>query len=144
MAQRWSDPDVEADDRSWMDACVDRLMAGARASGSDGLLQEAVSICLARDRLLDAQEIAVEVEDGAVSLEGAVRSASDRSLAELLAHEVAGVGRVRNRLAVKPDLFGEAPAFRPFERRGVSSLGDADRAEAERHPTAVTLPPVIT
>jgi hypothetical protein len=151
MAQKWTDPEPESDDRSWMDACVDRCMTqgpygglGPARTRSDAALHEAVSEQLAQDRLLDARGIVVEVEEGVVSLEGQVQTPSDRRLADLLAHQVSGVHQVRNHLAVQPDLFGAAPAFR---RRGVvngDSLGAADRAEAERHPTAPALPPFIT
>ena len=152
MARLWIEPDVEADDRSWMDACVDREMARGPYAGrgpkswkrSDAVLHEAVSEHLARDRLLDARGIVVEVEDGVVSLEGQVRTPSDRRLADLLAHDVGGVDRVLNHLVIQPDLFGEPRAFRPRPEPGRTSLGDRDRAEAERHPTAVPLPPVIT
>ncbi|MDB5423912.1 MAG: hypothetical protein JWQ29_1328 [Phenylobacterium sp.] len=111
MAQRLSNLDDDRDDRSWIDACVDRLVArGAAArTPSDALLQAAVRLRLARDRLLDAHAIVVEVEDGVVSLEGAVRSPSDRNLADMLAHEVSGAAVIRVRLAVQPDLPGRPP-----------------------------------
>lgn len=152
MAQLWIDPGDEADDRSWMDACVDRYMAQGPHAGrgpkewrrSDAVLHEAVSERLAQDRLLDARGIIVEVEDGVVSLEGQVRTPSDRRLADLLAHDVGGVDRVLNHLVIQPDLFGEPPAFRPRPDPRRTSLGHQDRAEAERHPTAPRLPPFIT
>lgn len=152
MAQLWIELYQESDDRSWMDACVDRLMAQGLYAGrgpadwkrSDAVLHEAVSEYLAHDRLLDARGIVVEVEDGVVSLEGQVRTPSDRRLADLLAHDVGGVGRVLNHLVIQPDLFGESRAFRRRPEPGRTSLGDRDRAEAERHPTAVQLPPFIT
>ena len=152
MAQRWTDPDPDVDDRSWMDACVDRYMGGQgpyagrgpARTRSDAVLHEAVSERLAQDRLLDARGIIVEIEDGIVSLEGQVHRPSDRRLADLLAIQVEGVIQVRNHLAVQPDLFGEAPAFRPFNRQKGGSLGHADRAEAELHPVARSLPPFIT
>ena len=152
MAQRWIEPDVEADDRSWMDACVDRHMAQGPHVGrgpkdwrrSDAVLHDAVSEHLAQDRLLDARGIIVEVEDGVVSLEGQVRTPSDRRLADLLAHDVGGVDRVLNHLVIQPDLFGEARTFRLRSQRGPLSLGDRDRAEAERRSTPRSLPPFIT
>ena len=149
MAQRWSNRDGEVDDRSWIDACVDRHVAGPYAglgparTRSDAALYDAVSERLAQDRLLDARGVVVEVEDGVVSLEGQVRTASDRRLADLLAHEVGGVGRVLNHLVIQPDLFGEARAFRSRVAQGAVSLGDQDRAEALQ-PTRRSLPPVIT
>jgi hypothetical protein len=152
MAQLWIELYEESDDRSWMDACVDRLMAQGPYVGrgpadwkrSDAVLHEAVSEHLTHDRLLDARGIVVEVEDGVVSLEGQVRTPSDRRLADLLAHDVGGVDRVLNHLVIQPDLFGEPRAFRRRAEPGRTSLGDRDRAEAERHPTAVHLPPFIT
>ena len=152
MAQVWIDPGDEADDRSWMDACVDRYMAQGPHAGrgpkewrrSDAVLQDAVSERLAQDRLLDARGIMVEVEDGVVSLEGQVRTPSDRRLADLLAHEVGGVNQVLNHLVIQPDLFGKPPPLRRSDPRGVS-LGDQDRAEAERSRSApARLPPFIT
>ena len=149
MAQKWTNRDGEVDDRSWIDACVDRHVAQGPHAGhgpvrSDAVLYEAVCLRLTRDRLLDARGIVVEIEDGAVSLEGQVRTPSDRRLADLLAYEVAGVYRVLNHLVVQPDLFGEAPAFRSRVGQGAVSLGAEDRAEALRHPTPRSLPPVIT
>jgi len=152
MAQLWIERNEDSDDRSWMDACVDRLMAQGPHAGrgpedwkrSDAVLHEAVSEYLARDRLLDARGVVVEVEDGVVCLEGQVRTPSDRRLADLLAHDVGGVDRVLNHLVIQPDLFGEPPAFRRRAEPGRTSLGDRDRAEAEQHPTAVHLPPFIT
>jgi hypothetical protein len=152
MAQRWTNRDGEIDDRSWIDACVDRYAAQGPYAGlgpkgwtrSDAVLYEAVSERLAQDRLLDARGIVVEVEDGAVSLEGQVCTPSDRRLADLLAHEVIGVDRVLNHLVVQPDLFGEAPAFRPRGNVGGASLGDRDREQARRHPIPPVLPPLVT
>ena len=153
MAQLWIDPGDEADDRSWMDACVDRYMAQGPHAGrgpkewrrSDWMLQDAVSERLAQDRLLDARGIMVVVDDGVVSLEGQVRTPSDRRLADLLAHEVGGVNQVLNHLVIQPDLFGEPPAFRPRSDPRHTSLSHQDRAEAERSRTApARLPPFIT
>ncbi len=152
MAQRWTNRDGAVDDRSWIDACVDRYVAqgGQAGRGSadwtrlEAFLHHAVCARLAQDRLLDARGILVEVEDGEVILQGQVRTPSDRRLADLLAYEVHGVHRVLNFLVVQPDLFGEAPAFRSDLGRGVVSLGAEDRAEAQRHPTPRSLPPVIT
>jgi hypothetical protein len=153
MAKVWIDPGDEADDRSWMDACADRYMARGQHAGrgprewrrSDAVLQDAVSEHLAQDRLLDARGIMVVVDDGVVSLEGQVRTPSDRRLADLLAHEVGGVNQVLNHLVIQPDLFGKPRSFRPRSHpRGVS-LGDEDRAEAERLRSApARLPPFIT
>ena len=152
MAQRWTNRDGEVDDRSWIDACVDRHVTEGPHAGrgpadwtrSAAVLIEKICERLARDRLLDARGIVVEVEEGAVSLEGQVRTPSDRRLADLLAHEVVGVDRVLNHLVVQPDLFGEPPVFRSRVVQGAASLGDEDRAEALRHPTPRSLPPVIT
>lgn len=152
MAQLWIELYQESDDRSWMDVAVDRLMAQGPHAGrgpadwkrSDAVLHEAVSEHLAHDRLLDARGIMVVVEDGVVSLEGQVRTPSDRRLADLLAHDVGGVDRVLNHLVIQPDLFGEPRAFRPRTEPGRTSLGDRDRAEAEQHRTAVHLPPFFT
>lgn len=153
MAQKWTNRDEEVDDRSWIDACVDRYVAQgphvghgpADWAGSNAVLHQAVCVRLAQDQLLDARGIVVKAEDGVVSLEGQVRTASDRRLADLLVSEVAGVYRVLNFLVVQPDLFGEAPAFQSRVGQGAVSLGAEDRAEALRNRTAPrSLPPVIT
>jgi len=151
MAQRWTNRDGEVDDRSWIDACVDRYVAQGPRAGPEpagwtrleAFLHQAVRMRLARDRLLDCRDIVVEVKEGEIILQGGVRTPIDRRLAELLAHEVCGAHRVLNLLVVQPDLFGEAPAFRPSVGGGAVSLGAADRAEALRPPSR-SLPPIIT
>ena len=153
MAQLWIEANEDSDDRSWMDACVDRLMGQGPHAGrgpkawkrSDAVLHEAVSEFLAHDRLLDARGIMVEVDDGVVSLEGQVRTPSDRRLADILAHEVGGVNLVLNHLVIQPDLFGKPPALQSRSDPGGVSLGDQDRAEAERSRAApARLPPFFT
>ena len=153
MAQRWTNRDGEVDDRSWIDACVDRYVAQGPHVGhgpadwthSNAVLHQAVCVRLAQDQLLDARGVVVKVEGGSVSLEGQVRTASDRRLADLLTSQVAGVYRVLNYLVVQPDLFGEPPAFRSRVDQGAVSLGAEDRAEALRHSSMPrSLPPVIS
>lgn len=117
MTQTWSDPEVDADDRSWIDICIDRLVAAPQdGAHSDAQIQAAVSDHLAHDRLLDAHAITVHVEDGVVNVQGKVRSPSDRNLAAMLAHQVSGDAAVRILLTVQPDLPGEARAFRVVRR----------------------------
>jgi hypothetical protein len=143
--------DFGADERSWMDICADQHQRqgphrgrGPRWTRSDERLHEAVSEHLAEDRLLDARGIVVEVEDGLVTLAGVVRSPSDRRLAEILVREVAGVVQVHNDLTVHLGAESRGWAFRPRSGPRSASLGEKDRAEAERHPGARHLPPFFT
>lgn len=151
MAQKWKNRDEEVDDRSWIDACVDRYVAQGPRAGPEPaswtrletFLHRAVRMRLARDRLLDAQDIVVEVKEGEIILQGKVRTPIDRRLADLLVREVCGAHHVLNLLVVQPDLSGEAPALQPSGGGGAVSLGAADRAEALRPPPR-SLPPIIT
>ncbi len=120
-------PDI--DDRSWLDAAADRRVAEARSRGdhpdapfTDADLQTAVHRALTHDRLLDAHKIVVLVEGGVVTLQGMVAGASDRVLADILAHDVAGVDQVWNHLLLRPEEFPPPAAAR--------------QAPVEQHPEA--------
>jgi osmotically-inducible protein OsmY len=60
---------------------------------------------LVRAAEIDADRITVEVEDGKVTLKGAVRSYAEMREAERAAANVAGVTEVENRLTVDPSVF---------------------------------------
>lgn len=68
---------------------------------SDDRLAEDIGECLTYDSLLDAAEIEVKVEDGRVTLTGAVASKSESLRARDLAAQVHGVKTVRNSLRVR-------------------------------------------
>jgi hypothetical protein len=103
--------DYAADERSWMDRCADDELCGRKHhrgrgpkdwSRDDRRLYEEVCERLLHDRLIDARGIAVEVEDGVVSLTGEARAAADPLLAERLVREILGVRAVVIDLAVRP------------------------------------------
>jgi hypothetical protein len=106
--------DTLADDRSWIDVCAEDECSGRphhRGQGpkgwarSDQQIYEAVCERLTHDRLIDARGMAVEVEEGVVTLRGLARAAADPRHAAELARDVAGVRDVRLELTVAaPDL----------------------------------------
>lgn len=99
-------------DQGWTDARFDAPFdagrgpyAGRGPKGwrrSDERLREEVCERLSENRLLDARGIEVEVDDGAVTLRGAVPGASDPRLAEMLVRDTAGVREVVNELRHEP------------------------------------------
>lgn len=68
----------------------------------DGEVADAVAVVLAKDPLIGAGRISVSVQGGIVTLDGAVRSADEKRIAEHDAWFVFGVNEVQNRLAVSP------------------------------------------
>ena len=66
----------------------------------DNALASELQEILTKDPELDATEIEVQVEDGAVTLRGTVDSSDARLLAEELIESVAGVREVHNSLKV--------------------------------------------
>jgi osmotically-inducible protein OsmY len=68
---------------------------------SDDSLREEIREILTADPELEATDIEVEVEDGAVTLRGAVVDSDARLLAEELVESLAGVREVHNRLRVE-------------------------------------------
>lgn len=70
-------------------------------SRSDDRLREDIGECLTYDSLLDGAEIEVEVEEGQVTLRGAVASKSESLRAQDLAAQIYGVKTVRNGLRVR-------------------------------------------
>jgi osmotically-inducible protein OsmY len=67
----------------------------------DETLAQEIHEILTKDPELDTTEIEVEVEDGAVTLNGVVNSSDAKLLAEELVDSLAGVREVHNRLRVE-------------------------------------------
>jgi hypothetical protein len=110
-----------SDDRSWFDRCADEELAGRgphRGRGpqswtpDDRRIYETACELLLHDRLIDAREIEVEVEDGVVYLRGVAQHASDPALARLLLRHAPGVRDVQTNLTIAP-----LPRPRPHEER---------------------------
>lgn len=121
--------DFGSEDRTWMDQRADERSGphagrGPRGwSRTDARIREAVSEALMEDPLLDAREIEVQMEGGAVILTGEVPGASDVHRAEQLVRRCGGVGEVRNELEV----HGRA-------RRELNLHGEAGEAPNAFHP----------
>lgn len=69
---------------------------------SDDKLAEDIRDILTHDPELDARDIEVEVEGGAVTLSGAVADSDAKLLAEELVETLPGVREIHNRLRVEP------------------------------------------
>ena len=69
----------------------------------DGVITDQVRVKLANDRDVGGMAINVEVQQGAVTLSGKVRTEKQRSQAEKLAKKVKGVTSVTNKLIISPD-----------------------------------------
>lgn len=67
----------------------------------DGSIREDVCECMAGDPLLDSSAIDVEVENGDVTLTGAVADPSELHRAGSVAEQVHGVKSVDNQLEIK-------------------------------------------
>ena len=77
----------------------------ARPTGrrvSDDKLAQDIREILTHDPELDAKDIEVEVEGGAVTLRGAVADPDAKLLAEELVETLPGVREMHNRLRVEP------------------------------------------
>ncbi len=72
-------------------------------SRSDSVVRMDVEAALTRDPATDGFEIAVSVDDGAVTLEGAASSWRERELAPQVTRGVTGVKEVKNSLVVDED-----------------------------------------
>jgi osmotically-inducible protein OsmY len=80
-----------------------RNLAGSGPRGrrrSDDSLASEIHEILTHDPELDASEIEIEVQGGAVTLTGTVESGDARLLAEELVESLVGVREVHNRLRV--------------------------------------------
>ncbi len=93
------------------------------------------------DPLVDAEDVAVESEDGRVTLRGTVKSLQARRAATIAAEDVVGVDRVRNRLRVRPgaDLSDEQIETRIERAIGLDPWLDANRLDAEVEDGTATL-----
>src|SRR4051812_20730898 len=103
-------PEDFGDDRSWMDRCADEECAGRgphRGRGpqswapDDRRVWEIVCERLMHDRLIDAREMEVEVENGVVTLRGVAAHASDPALARMLVRQTPGVRDVVTELRIE-------------------------------------------
>lgn len=77
---------------------------------SDARIDDDVHERLTEDRLLDASDIEVRVQDGEVTLNGFVRERRDKHRAEHLVEHVSGVQHVQNNLRVRQGAAGDAGA----------------------------------
>jgi osmotically-inducible protein OsmY len=80
---------------------VERRRGERRQQRSDESLAREIQEILTEDPELEASEIEVQVEGGAVTLMGTADSSDAKLLAEELAESVAGVREVHNRLRVE-------------------------------------------
>lgn len=90
---------------------------------SDGRIHEDVCERLTEDSRIDATDVSITVEDGVVTLDGAVEARAEKRRAEDLAEDIGGVRRVQNNLRVRA-------------MQGASCPQDADQS-APRQPAAL-------
>jgi hypothetical protein len=76
---------------------------------SDGELRDLVRQHLAAHNLLDADDLAVRIEDGVVVLGGRVGTEGERRVAEHVVTDVLGITSVRNEILIDPIRRGESP-----------------------------------
>ena len=89
------------------------LVAAPALAQPDELLATAVHEALAKDRRVDAQQVRVEAQDGAVRLLGEVDTNEERDAAADVARRVPGVRRVDNELGVAAKV-APAPGTSPI------------------------------
>lgn len=70
---------------------------------TDGIITDNVRVKLANDQDVGGMKIDVDVNEGAVTLTGKVRTDKQKVKAEKLAKKVKGVTSVTNKLVVSPD-----------------------------------------
>jgi hypothetical protein len=102
---------------------------------SDARIEEDVHEALLHDRLVDATDVDVRVENGEVTLTGEVANRNERRRAEELVEHCAGVRDVHNEIKARQPLWSGAQANRaaaPAERDVTSRpLSDTVAREAE-------------
>jgi hypothetical protein len=76
---------------------------------SDAELRQLVRNHLAAHNALDADDVAVRVEDGVVVLGGRVGTEGERRIAEHVVTDVLGITSVRNEILIDPIRRGESP-----------------------------------
>jgi osmotically-inducible protein OsmY len=81
-------------------AVVNRIDVDPSAYRSDAAIQNDVQAALLMDRATESYEVDVEVEDGVVTLTGAVDSWQEKQLSEKVAKGIRGVVGVENNIAV--------------------------------------------
>ena len=93
---------------------------------TDSNIEAAVNNELASDPLLDAKDIVVEVNGGAVSLTGTVPSQAQRAEATAAARRVAGVTSVDTLLAVAmpAEDYGDDSALADLVRQALAANAD--------------------
>jgi hypothetical protein len=94
---------------------------------SDVRIADEVCELLTRDPWVDATELEVSVEDGEVTLRGAIGDRAQKKRAVALAEEVSGVHDVHDRMRIVPGLEHHGNAI--GEVRVVSVSHDADPSE---------------
>lgn len=102
---------------------------------SDARQQGAIDTAFALNRHLNPFDIAVQVEQGRVSLSGTVENAAERQLAEELASSIDGVQSVDNRLATDARLNTPVPQDEPrinTDKSLVQRVDDATLAATVR------------
>jgi hypothetical protein len=76
---------------------------------SDSELRQLVRTHLAAHNALDADDVAVRVEEGVVVLEGRVGTEGERRIAEHVVTDVLGITSVRNEILIDPIRRAESP-----------------------------------
>lgn len=94
--------------------------------GADTNIEAAVNKELVSDPFVDADDIVVEVVDGAVALTGTVPSQAQRAEATAAARRVTGVTRVDTLLAVAlpADDYGDDTALARFANQALEASAD--------------------
>ena len=81
-------------------AMASTLIAADKAPLSDDTLNDKVKLKLATDNIVKGGGLGIEVKNGMVTLTGKVETVKQKAKAEKLAHKVAGVKSVDNRIVV--------------------------------------------
>src|SRR5436309_1787262 len=87
-----------------VDKAENKTKAAAHKTGavlSDAEITTAVKTKLAADKHVSASKIDVDTNDGAVTLNGTVKTAAERSAAARIAHQTKGVKSVTNKLTLE-------------------------------------------
>jgi BON domain len=107
---------------------------------SDERIQEEACDVLTRHGHIDATNIQVRVENGEITLEGAVNSRQEKRLTERVLENLSGVRDVHNRLRVEGNEGhgrGQDEGFlREAARRSTHTGGSSDRTQTEGRPEA--------
>lgn len=96
-------------DADRINAALEGTDQGPGGERRDGAIADELRRRLADDPALDASDVRVEVDHGAVSLAGTVDSREDRRRAEDLVRSVAGVHEIVDALEIRSDRLGPLP-----------------------------------